>query len=606
MHTKTSTSVILELMKKSANKDSKKEYTQWDAAKYYSRIYLGSHKLACITPFVQILTTLLIWGVPSLLAANIIDDLHNGVESNYYQRILLTALVIITGSLIARFNHDFKVRLEAKSWGNIQRESLHSLIDKPMAFHTSTFGGSNASKVNSLAGSLIDFSSIITNEYATTIGYIIFSIYVMGESGFIGAVFIIIGTFINFAISYPIIKGRLKASRENAQKDAERTGQLIDVLTNINAVKSFSMEHTELRDYMNKVSHIEKVLVKGWRYTIWGTFLVNELFYLVVSLVPLVYLIHFGFNGELGAARSLLIYSSIVALVKSIISMTRSWTNMEKALVNGVKGLEIIQADSRVTDVDHAPNIKVGRGEIDINRISFAYSEGHKNLYTDLTIKVKPAQKVGLVGPSGGGKTTLVKLIMRFMDVDSGEVTIDGQNIAKVSQRSLRESISYIPQEPILFHRTVFENICYGNPNATREQVELASKQANAHVFIEELPNGYDTLVGERGVKLSGGQRQRIAIARAFLKGAPILILDEATSALDSESEKLIQTALNQLMKNRTVITIAHRLSTLKIMDRLVVMDNGSITQEGTHDRLVNEKGTYADLWSHQSSGFIK
>jgi len=228
------------------------------------------------------------------------------------------------------------------------------------------------------------------------------------------------------------------------------------------------------------------------------------------------------------------------------------------------------------------------------------------SLFSDFSLSINKNTKIGLVGVSGSGKSTLMKLLLRFYDVDSGRILISGHDIKRVTQQSLHENIAYVPQEPLLFHRTVLENIAYSKPQATLEQVRTAAKQANALEFIEKLPKGFETLVGERGVKLSGGQRQRIAIARAILKDAPILILDEATSALDSESEKLIQDALEKLMKGRTSIVIAHRLSTIATLDRVVVLDNGKIIEDGSHQVLLKEKGTYAKLWAHQSGGFIE
>jgi ATP-binding cassette subfamily B protein len=210
------------------------------------------------------------------------------------------------------------------------------------------------------------------------------------------------------------------------------------------------------------------------------------------------------------------------------------------------------------------------------------------------------------VGPSGGGKTTLSSLLLRFMDVNEGEICIDGQNITHITQADLRQNIAYVPQEPMLFHRTIRDNIRYGEIEAGSQAVEAVAKMAHAHEFISNLSHGYDTLVGERGIKLSGGQRQRVAIARAMLKNAPILILDEATSALDSESEVLIQDALWKLMEGRTAIVIAHRLSTIQKMDRIVVLDNGKIVEQGTHHELLAHKGLYAKLWAHQSGGFIE
>jgi ATP-binding cassette subfamily B protein len=239
--------------------------------------------------------------------------------------------------------------------------------------------------------------------------------------------------------------------------------------------------------------------------------------------------------------------------------------------------------------------------------VSFAHDNGKgEHVFDKFNLTVPAGQRVGLVGHSGSGKTTLTRLLLRFSDIDAGKIAIDGQDIAKVTQRSLREAIAYVPQEPMLFHRSLRENIAYGKPNASEEEIRRAAQQANALQFIESLPEGFDTTVGERGVKLSGGQRQRIAIARAILKNAPILVLDEATSALDSESEKLIQESLAELMKGRTSIVIAHRLSTIAKLDRIVVLDKGRIAEDGTHTELIKQGGVYSSLWAHQSGGFIE
>ena len=227
-------------------------------------------------------------------------------------------------------------------------------------------------------------------------------------------------------------------------------------------------------------------------------------------------------------------------------------------------------------------------------------------MFSDLSLSIKPGEKVGLVGHSGSGKTTFTRLLLRFSDIDGGAIKLDDQDIRAITQDDLHKKIAYVPQEPLMFHRSLADNIRYGNFSASQKEIERVAKLAHADDFIKDQPKGYETLVGERGVKLSGGQRQRIAIARAMLKDAPILVLDEATSALDSESEVLIQDALWKLMEGRTAIVIAHRLSTIQKMDRIVVMDNGSIVEEGTHKELIAKKGVYASLWDHQTGGFIE
>jgi ABC-type multidrug transport system fused ATPase/permease subunit len=245
----------------------------------------------------------------------------------------------------------------------------------------------------------------------------------------------------------------------------------------------------------------------------------------------------------------------------------------------------------------------MGRSTIDLDSVDFSY-EGN-DVFKEFNLSILDGQKIGLVGQSGAGKSTLVSLLLRLYDIQSGTIKIDGQNISEVTQESLRRNIAVIPQDTSLFHRSLMDNIRYGNLDASDDAVIEAAKKAHAHDFIMDLPDAYDTMVGERGVKLSGGQRQRIAIARAILKDAPILILDEATSALDSESERLIQDSLRTLMDGKTVIAIAHRLSTISHLDRLIVMDKGQIIEDGTHENLLNQNGQYAKLWSMQSGGFL-
>jgi ABC-type multidrug transport system fused ATPase/permease subunit len=259
---------------------------------------------------------------------------------------------------------------------------------------------------------------------------------------------------------------------------------------------------------------------------------------------------------------------------------------------------------SPVEDVPGAPDLVVGGGAISVRTVAFAY-KADRAIVKNLSLEIPSGQKVAFVGPSGGGKTTITKLLLRLYDVTSGGIYIDNQNIAEVTQDSLRQAIAFVPQEPALFHRSLMDNIRYGNPAATDAEVIKAAKLAHAHEFIVKTDEGYNTLVGERGVKLSGGERQRVAIARAILKNAPILILDEATSSLDSESEHLIQDALKTLMKNKTVIVIAHRLSTVMQMDRIVVIQNGKVIEDGKHAELIKaKKGTYQKLWEIQAGGF--
>jgi len=266
----------------------------------------------------------------------------------------------------------------------------------------------------------------------------------------------------------------------------------------------------------------------------------------------------------------------------------------------------ILNQPIEINDNSKAKKLKVTQGEIEFQNVSFSYNKNRK-IINDLSFKIKPSEKIAIIGPSGGGKSTIIKLILRLFDIKSGQILIDNQNIQLVTQNSLRSQITLVPQDPILFHRTLFENIQYGNLKASKQEVLAAAKLAYCNEFIEKFPKKYETLVGERGVKLSGGERQRIAIARAILANSPILILDEATSSLDSESEHLIQKALKNLLKNKTSIIIAHRLSTIQEADRILVVKNGQIIEQGSHAEIIQkENGTYKKLWNLQVGGYLK
>jgi len=299
------------------------------------------------------------------------------------------------------------------------------------------------------------------------------------------------------------------------------------------------------------------------------------------------------------------LYSVSNILLSNVWTINHILRNINTSFGDAKEMVKILDLPYIVDDKTDKP-LKVSDAKIEFSHVSFNHEKQHDKLFEDFNLEIAPGKSVGLVGVSGSGKTTLTKLLLRFDDVKKGAIYIDGQDIRDVTQGSLRSAIAYVPQESSLFHRSIFENIAYGRPDATDEEVYEAARLANADEFIAELPDGYDTMVGERGVKLSGGQRQRIAIARAILKDAPILVLDEATSALDSESEAAIQGALANLMEGRTTIVVAHRLSTIAGLDEIVVLRDGKIVEQGSHKKLLSKNGEYAKLWNRQSGAFLK
>lgn len=315
--------------------------------------------------------------------------------------------------------------------------------------------------------------------------------------------------------------------------------------------------------------------------------------------------IHLWQQGILTIGDFALIQSYLIAAIGQLWNFGNNLRRMYEAFADATEMVEIMNLPREVTDKPGAVALTPGDGHIEFKDVGFSFANGNPVL-TNFRLSIKGHEKIALVGPSGAGKTTVTKLVLRLYDITSGSIEIHGQDIRKVTQNSLREAISYVPQESVLFHRTLRENIAYGKQDATMEEIIEAAKKAHCHEFIAKLPEGYETYVGERGVKLSGGERQRVAIARAILKNAPILVLDEATSSLDSESEMLIQDALAKLMEGKTVIAIAHRLSTIMKMDRIIVMEEGKVVLTGTHNELLaQESNLYKKLWEIQAGGFV-
>ncbi|MBD3330346.1 ATP-binding cassette domain-containing protein, partial [Candidatus Peregrinibacteria bacterium] len=308
----------------------------------------------------------------------------------------------------------------------------------------------------------------------------------------------------------------------------------------------------------------------------------------------------------IGIGGFFIIQAYVLEMFHNLFMFGRALRDIYEKIANAEEMTLILQKPHEVKDKSNAKAIKVTSGSVEFKNVNFSYKAKEESVIENFNLKIKPGEKVALIGPSGGGKSTFVKLLLRLYDIQEGEIIIDGQNIADITQDSLRREVTLVPQEPILFHRTLKENIKYGNRSASNKEIIAASKMAHCHEFIEALSEKYNTLVGERGIKLSGGQRQRVAIARAILSNAKILILDEATSSLDSESEVLIQKALQNLIKNKTTFIIAHRLSTIMSADRIIVLDQGKIIEQGTHADLINKKGSlYNKLWHLQIVGYM-
>jgi ATP-binding cassette subfamily B protein len=551
--------------------------------------------------------------LPPLIMASILTRLSRGdftkgdVWGSFGPELVAYAcLVIIGGVLMWRIVDYFAWNLEADVIRDIARRTFDHLLRQSARFHADTFGGSLVSQANKLQNGYVRVADTTIYQVAPLACSIIFAIVILGPRAplYVAAlsVFAVIYVIASFVVTRPV----RRLSAEHGATESRQTGFLADSITNVMAIKSFAGSSYERERYADVTDTTRASLLKMLRAfnrqmiffgSITNTILAVSLFLGVVSVVV--------YGANIGTIFLIITYTANIVAQLFTFS-NQSMRNYNRALGDASDMVAILQQTPEILDPPKPQKPRIKAGAIDFNHVVFSHDGNDDALFADLDLHIKAGERIGLIGRSGSGKTTLTRILLRFSDIDAGSITIDGQNIAKIKQDDLRDNIAYVPQEPLLFHRSLRDNIRYGRGKASDSEVERVSKLAYADDFIRSLPSGYDTLVGERGVKLSGGQRQRVAIARAMLKDAPILVLDEATSALDSESEGYIQKALWKLMEGRTAIVVAHRLSTIQRMDRIVVMDDGQIIEQGTHSQLLAAKGMYAELWTHQSGGFIE
>jgi len=417
---------------------------------------------------------------------------------------------------------------------------------------------------------------------------------------------IALGAWVVLFVAFQIYTARLKQPLRvlRTEADSKLVGVLSDDISNHNTIALFSGGKHERYLFSDVVERWRAATMHSWSTDekIWA---LQDVLIVGMNIGILWGTLVLWQEGLFTIGDFVLVQSYLLGLFNQLTSINRNMRRCYDAIADASEMIDIIKLPHDIADLPRAPKLTVSKGEVAFDDVEFSYPNGQPAL-AHFNVTVAGGEKLAFVGPSGAGKTTITKLLLRFYDVTGGAIKIDGQNISSVTQDSLRDAIAFVPQEPILFHRTLMENIRYGRRAASNEEVFAAAHSAHCDEFIKSLPEGYDTLVGERGVKLSGGERQRVAIARAILKDAPILVLDEATSSLDSESEALIQDALQTLMKGKTVMVIAHRLSTIMKIDRIVVIEGGGIAAQGSHKELLEQGGLYKKLWSIQAGGFEK
>jgi len=565
-------------------------------------------------PFFGMLMAVFIYAVltslnPYLLKI-IIDDVvlySNEGSGSLLKAIIMPVILFVLVFQAMDFSWAMYDFFKLKTLPKVRADIINSLfahIQKHSCnYFQKNFTGSLSNKISDMARGAESVVSQIVEPIFAQIMTLLIAILTMYLVNPLSSLILLVWSVLFLGIVLLFHKKTLILSTLFSESNSICMGKLVDSVTNILSSKLFARNDYEreyLLKYVKESQHKDELLQ-------WHALKIKFLQGLSVTLLfaaILAVLIYAREQGKVTVGDFAFILSLSMTVMQGLWYLASHFLTFSQELGICNQALTIINTPHEILDPVPAKSLKVTRGEIRFENVSFNYERG-KNFFNNKSIIIPGGQKVGLVGFSGSGKTTFTSLILRFFDINSGKILIDDQNIAEVSQISLHSQIAMIPQEPILFHRTLMENIRYGKISATDEEAIEASKKAHCHEFIELLPEGYHTLVGERGLRLSGGQRQRIAIARAILKDAPILILDEATSALDSMTEQKIRESLSYLMKGRTTIVIAHRLSTLSDMDRILVFMNGHVVEDGTHQSLLKNKQHYATLWKMQAGGFL-
>ncbi len=528
--------------------------------------------------------------------------------AQHQNNLILLSAILLANIFFSSMQSIVKHQVLYSSFPMRLRWRFHNLLlQQSLDFFHSDFAGRLSAKVMQTSLAVREFWVILGDMLAYVLIYFVTISVVLGAISPLLIVPLMLWLFLFIVAAYFFIPRLSRISNKQADARAEMTGRITDAYTNIQTVKLFA--------HAGRESQYAKESMQGFMLTVYKQMRLGVQYEISINLLSVVL-----YGGVLGTAiwlwmngkAELGIIAATTAMILKLNSIAEFMMWQTSALFENVgtiqDGMKTLGRPINIQDQKDAKALQVPHGEIKFENVSFAYN--NKNVIDQLNLTIRPGEKIGVVGRSGAGKSTLIQLLLHFYPLNEGRISIDGQDIAQVTQDSLRKNIALVTQDTSLLHRTVAENIKYGRPQASDEEMLDAVRKAKAEDFIPQLTDsrgksGYDAYVGERGVKLSGGQRQRIAIARVFLKDAPILILDEATSALDSEVEAAIQSSLDDLMQGKTVIAIAHRLSTIAQMDRLIVLDEGHIAEQGTHDELVALNGIYARLWQRQTGGFL-
>ncbi len=590
--------------KKINYKKNFKEY--WNLAKKYKLFMFFLGFLVIISQGFQIGEKYLFQEL-----VNNAEDFFKGIitQVQFADILGVIALIFIVVYLIRTVNEWFQLKMmsviDTRMTTDLKRKYFNHIVRLHQGFHTTHKTGSMISRLNRGNGAVNSLTESLVWQVSPLLVQLAILIPAFCQFGAWQAIILGLFTIVYIGYSYFIAKVCYEKDRkkENEARDIER-GNLADIFTNIESVKLFGKEKNIIKRFKKLTENYRKASYKAWGW--WAWYVSGQTFIMGVGMFFLFFVTLKQFQaGTLSLGQITFIYTTFIGLMGPLNRFSWGIRDISRSL-NDVQDLfEYGEIKNEIKDEADAKNLNIQNPTINFKNISFAYSDG-KPLFKKFNLNIPKNKTIAFVGQSGCGKSSLIKLLYRLYDLDKGEILIDGKDISKVRQESLRDSMSIVPQEAILFDDTIYNNIKFANPAATKKDITQAMRFAQLDEFVNELPKKADTIVGERGVKLSGGQKQRVGIARAILANKSILVLDEATSALDSETENDIQRDLEKLMKNRTAIVIAHRLSTIMKADLIVVMKDGKILQKGTHRELITEGGEYAKLWNFQKGGFIQ
>ena len=575
------------------------------ALRYYCGELRRQWRVAVPALMLPALGNICLFYLAPLAVAGLVGRLAGGGDGSagaLLPYVLAFGALLLTGEVLWRVGLHFVNRADARGIERLGVVGMDALLAKDAAFFHDNFAGSLTKRILGFSSRFEDFVDTLTFSIMAKVVPLVFASVVLWRYHPL-LVLVLVGLIVvtGFLVT-PLIRRRQALVDKREAARVLVSGHVADVLSNMETVRSFAAEEREAAEYRARLAEQRRLTLRSWDYGNLRVDTVVAPLSVLTSSVGL--LLAVALRGGLGVEAIVVTFTYYSNAIGIMFEFNQTYRRVESVLTEAAQFTELLLEPPAVVDPADPQPLRPADASIRFEGVTFGHGGGPP-LFEDLDLDMSSGAKIGLVGQSGGGKTTLTRLLLRLMDIDGGRILIGGQDIARLRQADLRGLIAYVPQEPAMFHRSVRDNIAFARPGATDAEILRAARAAHVTEFAESLPDGFDTLVGERGVKLSGGQRQRIALARAILRDAPILLLDEATSALDSESEILVQEALWELMQGRTALVVAHRLSTVVRMDRLVVLNRGRVVEQGTHNELRQAEGPYARLWRHQSGGFL-